>query len=148
MNSDTRHRLDFHRYVYFRRFDVTMARHPLETRSMRGEIDKLGDGRLQRARPCSTENKEQQIWNKEPEIDMRGVELVVNKKRESDQIEDDRRRHQSAPESDAREAISTSVIFGHGLQHNTPPEVPVDLNVPIVPARIGGIAPAFFLEHV
>ncbi len=40
------------------------------------------------------------------------------------------------------------MILGHGLQDDAPPKIAVDLNVPIIPAAIDGIAPAFFLEQI
>jgi hypothetical protein len=40
------------------------------------------------------------------------------------------------------------VIFRYGLEHNAPPEIAVDLNVPFIPARIGGIAPSFLLQQL
>src|SRR6266705_5209008 len=40
------------------------------------------------------------------------------------------------------------MVFGDGLQRDTPPKIPVNLNVPVVPTGIGGIAPAFFLEQL
>ena len=39
------------------------------------------------------------------------------------------------------------MILGNGLKRNAPPEIAVDLNVPVVPAAVGGIAPAFFVEQ-
>jgi hypothetical protein len=39
------------------------------------------------------------------------------------------------------------VIFGDGLKRDAPPEIAVNLNVPVVPAAVGGIAPAFFLQQ-
>src|SRR5438105_10858958 len=40
------------------------------------------------------------------------------------------------------------MVFGDGLQRDAPPNIPVNLNVPLVPACIDGIAPAFFLEQL
>src|SRR5204862_1226664 len=40
-----------------------------------------------------------------------------------------------------------AVIFGDSLKRDAPPEIAVNLNVPVVPAAVGGIAPAFFVEQ-
>src|SRR5215472_335990 len=40
------------------------------------------------------------------------------------------------------------MIFGHGLERHAPPKISVNLNVPLIPARVGGITPAFFFEQL
>ena len=37
----------------------------------------------------------------------------------------------------ARQAFHSAVIFGNGLEHDAPPEISVDLDVPFVPPRVG-----------
>ena len=37
---------------------------------------------------------------------------------------------------DAGQAFRAAVIFGHGLQDDAPPEIPVNLDVPFLPAGI------------
>ena len=40
------------------------------------------------------------------------------------------------------------MVFGDGLQHDAPPEIAIDLDVPFVPTGIAGIAPPLFFQHL
>ena len=51
-------------------------------------------------------------------------------------------------QANARQTLSSAVIFRDGLQHDAPPKISIDLNVPLVPTSVGGIAPAFFLQKL
>ncbi len=115
---------------------------------MRREINELGDARFQSARARREKNQEKQIESDEPKIDMGSIELPINQKAQRHQIENDRGGDKTITQPDAGQAFGVAMILGHGLQDDAPPKISVDLNVPIIPAAIDGIAPAFFLEQI
>src|SRR4051812_18853430 len=79
---------------------------------------------------------------------MGAVELPVNQNRQGNQVHDDCRRNALVSNANAGQTLWTSVVFGHGLQDNAPPEIAVDLDVPFIPARIRRIPPPFFFEQL
>ena len=40
------------------------------------------------------------------------------------------------------------MVFGHSVKCHAPPEISVNLNVPLIPPSVGGIAPALLLEQL
>src|SRR5207302_6553653 len=132
----------------FRWRDTAPSQDALQTRAIRSDIDKFRNPAFQCARPGRKKNREEQIRDDEPKIDAGRVELPINQKTQGNEIEDDGRGDKSSAEPDAREAFRAAVILGHGLQRDAPPKISVNLNVPLIPAGIGGIAPAFFLEQL
>src|ERR1700704_1966407 len=93
------------------------------------------------------ENDETRIDNDEPWFGVTHVQLPVNQETERHQIDDYRRRDEPIAQASARQALRTTVIFGHGLQDYAPPKIPINLNVPFIPAGVGGIAPVFLVEQ-
>ncbi len=79
---------------------------------------------------------------------MGNIELPIYQQSQRNQIENDGRSDQSVAKPDPRQAFSGAVIFGHGVQRNTPPKISVNLNVPLIPASVSGIAPAFFVKQL
>ena len=80
-------------------------------------------------------------------LDMADIQLPVNQETERGQVDNDRCRYQPIPQTGPRKAFRAAVIFGHGLQRDAPPKVSVNLDVPFVPAGVGGITPAFLIEQ-
>src|SRR6202022_766984 len=72
----------------------------------------------------------------------------INHEAQKNEIDDDRGGDKFVAKAHARQTSAAAVIFRDGLQFDAPPEIPVDLKVPLVPARVGGIAPAFFFEQL
>ena len=128
--------------------DPASSQDALQTRAIRSDIDKFRNPAFQCARPGRKKNREEQIRDDEPKIDVGSVELPINQKTQGNEIEDDGRGNESSAEPDAGEAFRAAVIFGHGLQRDAPPKISVNLNVPLIPTGIGGIAPAFFLQKL
>src|SRR5450755_1357622 len=93
------------------------------------------------------ENDETRINCDEPWLGVAYVQLPVNQKTERDEIDDYRRGHEPIAKTGARQTFQAAVIFGHRLQRNAPPKISVNLNVPFIPAGIGGIAPVFLVEQ-
>ncbi len=89
----------------------------------------------------------QTIDRDEPGLGMADVQLPVGQKTERDEIDDDRRGHEPIAKTGARQAFRAAVIFGHRLQGNAPPKISVNLNVPFIPAGIGGITPVFLIQQ-
>src|SRR6266850_908437 len=79
---------------------------------------------------------------------MTRVQLPINQNRYRHEIENNGRGNESIAQPHPRKTLRASVIFRHGLEHDAPPEIAVDLNVPFIPARIGGIAPSFLLQQL
>jgi hypothetical protein len=79
---------------------------------------------------------------------VRNVDLPINQQAQRHEIKDDGSRNQSVPKPYAGQAFPGTVIFGNGLKSDTPPEISVNLNVPLIPSRIGGITPSFFVEQL
>src|SRR4029450_84644 len=78
---------------------------------------------------------------------MRSVYLVINQQADRNQIEDDHRDNHPVAKPHTGQTLSRAVILGDGLKRDAPPEITVNLNVPLVPAAVGGIAPAFFVQQ-
>src|SRR5262249_12904425 len=122
-------------------------RYALQACSRRGKINQFRYARFQCARSRSEKTQESQVKTDGPQIDVRNVYLVVNQQAYHDQIENDRCGHHPAAKTYAGQELSSYVIFRDGLKRNAPPEVAVDLNVPVVTTTVGGIAPAFLIEQ-
>src|SRR4029453_5061990 len=82
-----------------------------------------------------------------PEINARNVYLVVNQQAYRNQIEDDHGNNHPVQNPPTGQKFFWAVIFRNGLKRGAPPKIAVNLNVPVVPAAVGGIAPAFFVEQ-
>src|SRR5438105_2826167 len=128
--------------------DPASSQDALQSRTKRTANDNFSNPTFQCARHGRKKNREEQIRDDEPKIDVGSVELPINQKTQGNEIEDDGRGNESSAEPDAGEAFRAAVIFGHGLQRDAPPKISVNLNVPLIPTGIGGIAPAFFLEQL
>ena len=72
---------------------------------------------------------------------------MVNQQAYRNQIENDHGNNHPVAKPHTGQTFSRTVIFGDGLKRDAPPEIAVDLNVPVVPAAVSGIAPAFFVEQ-
>src|SRR6266496_1282836 len=79
---------------------------------------------------------------------MRNVELAIDQQTYCNQVKDDRGGYEPAAKPNARQTFPAAVVFGDGLKRYAPPKIPIDLNVPLVPPAIGGIAPAFFIQQL
>src|SRR6266480_1909575 len=79
---------------------------------------------------------------------MRNVQLAIDQQTYLNQIKNDRGGHETAAKPNARQTFPAAVVFGNGLKRYAPPKISIDLNVPLVPPAIGGIAPAFFIEQL
>src|SRR5947207_5584464 len=93
------------------------------------------------------ENDETRIGSNEPGLGVAHVQLPINQQTERNKINDYRRRHEPIAETGAGQTFRAAMIFGHCLQHYAPPKISVNLNVPLVPTGIGGIAPVFLVEQ-
>src|SRR5207244_11963049 len=92
--------------------------------------------------------QKQAVGNDRPQLNMRNVELAIDQQTYCNQIKNDRGGDESAAKPNARQTFPAAVVFGDGLKCDAPPEIPIDLNVPLVPPAIGGIAPALFIQHL
>ncbi len=79
---------------------------------------------------------------------MRNVELAIDHQTYSNQIKNDRGGDEPAAKPNTGQTFPAAVVFGDGLKRYAPPEISVDLNVPLVPSAIGGIAPAFLIQQL
>src|SRR2546429_4264347 len=93
------------------------------------------------------ENDETRIGSNEPGLGVAHVQLPINQQAERNKIDDYRRRHEPIAETGAGQTFRAAMIFGHRLQCYAPPKISINLNVPLVPAGIGGIAPVFLVEQ-
>src|SRR5205807_5624393 len=83
-----------------------------------------------------------------PVMKMAGLEGVVSDEGKVNRVDQDRGRDKTIAEPGAGEAFRAAVIFGHGLESNAPPKVAIDLDVPLIPAGVGGITPVFLVEQI
>src|SRR4029077_5126382 len=125
----------------------SFARHALQACSKGSKVNQFGYARFQRARARSEKTQESSVKNDWPEINARNANLVVNQQTDRNQIEDDHRNNHPVAKPHTGQTFSCAVIFGDGLKRDAPPEIAVNLNVPVIPAAVGGIAPAFFLQQ-
>src|SRR3989442_15967766 len=98
---------------------------------------------------CSGREKidESRVHDDRPKIDMRNIQLSIDQKTERNQIENDCRGDKAVAKLDTRQTFRAAMILGDGLEDDAPPKVAVDLNIPVVPAGVGRVTPAFFLEQ-
>src|SRR5207253_11171861 len=83
-----------------------------------------------------------------PQLNMRNVELAIDQQTYCNQIKDDRGGDETTAKPNARQTFPAAMVFGYGLKRYAPPEISIDLNVPLVPPAIGGITPAFFIQQL
>src|SRR5436190_19389815 len=95
----------------------------------------------------SQENNKTKVNRNKPWLGMANVQVPVNQQAERDQVDDHRRGHESIAKAGTRQTFRAAVIFGHRLERNAPPKISVNLNIPFIPAGIGGIAPVFLIEQ-
>ncbi len=119
----------------------------LQPDSAGGEVDELGHPRLELPRACCEEKEEDEIAEEYPKICPTGIELVVNQEGQGDEIDDHGGRDEAIAQRDAGQAFRPAVIFRHRLQHDAPPEISVNLNVPFIPAGIGRVTPTFLVQQ-
>ena len=122
------------------------AQNAVHIRPIGGKIDQFRRAFLEFARPDNQKKNENEVRNEKPKIDVGVIELAVNQDADEDQINDDCGRHEAVTQPSACEAFRTAVIFGHSLEHKTPPEISINLNVPFIPAAVRGITPALFFQ--
>src|SRR5437764_599010 len=79
---------------------------------------------------------------------MAGLERVVSDEGKVNRVDQDRGRNKAIAEPGTGEAFRAAVIFGDGLESDAPPKVSVDLDVPLIPAGVGGITPVFLVEQI
>src|SRR6266571_3651221 len=79
---------------------------------------------------------------------MRNVELAIDQQTRCNQIKNDRGGDEPVAKPNAGQTFPAAVVFGDGLKRYAPPKISVDLNVPLVPPAIGGIAPAFLIQQL
>src|SRR5437879_1253943 len=79
---------------------------------------------------------------------MRTVELAIDQQTRCNQIKNDRSGDEPVAKPNAGQTFPAAVVFGDGLKCYAPPEISIDLNVPLVPPAIGGIAPAFLIQQL
>src|SRR3954470_20652021 len=106
---------------------------------MSGEGDALGDARFQTISADCEEEHENEVEPNDPEMKMAGLQSVVSDQAKVECINQEGGRNKPIAKPRPGEALRAAVIFGHGLEGNAPPEVTVNLDVPFVPARVGGI---------
>src|SRR3954463_5211321 len=123
------------------------ARDPLESGAVSGSVNHLSDARFQTASAINQKKKKQVIEADQPPIKMAGMQLMVHQEAKEHEVDQDRGGNEFVTQSGAGQAFRSAVVFGHGLERDTPPEVSVNLDVPFVPAGIARIAPAFFVEQ-
>ena len=121
---------------------------PLQAEPEGRDVYDLRHPTLQAPGPRPEEKQEERIGNQNPQIHSAAVQVPVEDHREDEQIDDDRRGNEAVAEPHPRQAFRSAVILGHGLEDDAPEEIPVDLDVPFLPAGVGGVAPAFFFEQV
>src|SRR4030095_3919770 len=73
--------------------------------------------------------------------------LMINQQAYRKQIENDHGNDHPVAKPHTGQTLSCAVIFSDGLKRDAPPEIAVNLNIPVVPAAIGRIPPAFFVEQ-
>src|SRR5437899_1984097 len=112
---------------------------------MRCKINKFGHARLQQTRSRPEERQKQHIRNKDPKIHVRNIELPIDQQTLDNEIENNGRRNEPVAKPNAGQTLTAAVILGDSLKRDAPPKIPVDLNVPLIPPAISGIAPAFFI---
>src|SRR6266436_3571307 len=79
---------------------------------------------------------------------MRNVELAIDQQTYCNQIKDDRGGDETTAKPNAGQTFPAAMVFGDGLKCYAPPEISIDLNVPLVPPAIGGITPAFLIQQL
>jgi hypothetical protein len=131
-----------------RRRRRSAASDSLQTSAMPGQIDKFRHPRLQRSGAKSKEDEKEQKRNNGPKIEMRSVELAVNDDAKRDETDDYGCGNEPIAQPDAGQSVRAAVIFSHRLQNDAPPKVPVDLDVPLIPASVDRVTPAFFFEQL
>src|ERR1041385_2777199 len=75
------------------------------------------------------------------------IYFVVNQQAYRNEIENDHRDDHSVAQTHPGQTFRAAVIFRDGLKRDAPPEIAVNLNVPVVPTTVSGIPPAFFVEQ-
>src|SRR5262249_40044121 len=121
--------------------------HALQARAKSSKINQFGYTRFQRARSRSEKAQECQVKTDRPEINATHVYLVINQQADRNQIENDHCNNHSVAKPHTGQTLSCTVIFGDSLKRDAPPEIAVNLDVPVAPTAICGIAPAFFVQQ-
>src|SRR5215472_2180598 len=78
---------------------------------------------------------------------MRNVYLVINQQAYRNQIENDCCDNHPVAKAHTGQTFFATVIFGDGLKRNAPPKIAVKLNIPVVPAAVCRVTPAFFIQQ-
>ena len=121
---------------------------PLQSEPEGRNVYDLRDPPLQAPGPGPEKKEKERIGNQNPQIHSGAVQVPVEDHRENEQIHDDRCGDKTIAEPHPRQAFWPAVILGHGLEDDAPEEIPIDLDVPFLPAGVRGVAPAFLFEQV
>src|SRR5207302_10392497 len=104
----------------FRWRDTAPSQDALQTRAIRSDIDKFRNPTFQCARPGRKKNREEQIRDDEPKIDVGSVELPINQKTQGNEIEDDGRGNESRTRPNAVEQCAAPGLSGTGCRPEAP----------------------------
>src|ERR1700730_2869888 len=111
------------------------------------KIDELPHSRFQAARPEKKKQRENAVRDSKDQVHMPGVKEMVNEQGEDDEVHDDGGGDVSEAELNAGQACSAAVIFRDRSQNDAPPEVPINMDVPFLPAGIDRVAPVFLIKE-
>jgi hypothetical protein len=108
-----------------------------------GEVDKLRNARSKAVPSNGKERQECYVGSDKDDGNLPGIEKMINEKTDNDKVYHDCGSDITITETNAGKTFGSAVIFGHCLQDNAPPEIAVDQEIPVLPAGIDGVAPAF-----
>ena len=103
----------------------------------RGGDDQLGDARFQPMRAIPQDEQIDDVGAEQPEVGVRGEGAAVDERGDDDDVREEGGDDHARGEADAGEALRAAVVFGDGAEGDGPPEVAVDLHVPVFPAGVG-----------
>src|SRR5204862_2201190 len=85
---------------------------------------------------------------KNTKINAQNLQLPIDQQPYEKAIENNGRRNEPVAKPDAGQTLTAAVIPSDSLKPDAPPKIPTDLNVPLIPSTISGIAPAFFIQQL
>ena len=91
--------------------------------------------------------REKDVRNGEDQRNVSAFEEVIDEKGENNQIYDYCGSDVAISKLNTGQAFPAAVIFGNRTQNDAPPKVPVNLDVPFLPAGIDGVAPVFMIKQ-
>src|SRR5207248_4197249 len=105
------------------------------------------NARPQPARSGGEKNEEQRIRHGKEKRHASSVQEKVNEQAEHEEIHDHGGGDVTVAQAHASEAFAAAMVFRHALQQDAPPKIAVDLQVPLLPSGVDGVAPVLRLEQ-